>query len=208
MSATNRSEAAGTGHVRHPDDFYRTPAWCTRAILPYVCRFGLCWPTGGEGDVIVDPCCGDGAILDVIADTWPKATRLGVEIDGDRCIASHDRGHRVSKRDALSVGPWHHTKPRLVITNPPYSLAEDFVRRALDEVAEGGVVAMLLRLPFLASMKRAAWLRSATPSVHVLPKRPSFTGKGTDSTDYGWFVWDGRPPRVVILEVDPKGGAS
>lgn len=28
-----------------------------------------------------------------------------------------------------------------------------------------------------------------TPDVYVLPQRPSFTGKGTDSTSYAWFVW-------------------
>jgi hypothetical protein len=25
--------------------------------------------------------------------------------------------------------------------------------------------------------------------VHVLSRRPSFTGGGTDSAAYGWFVW-------------------
>lgn len=64
------------------------------------------------------------------------------------------------------------------------------------------VTAFLLRLNWLASQKRAFWLRKNTPSVYVLPKRPSFTGKGTDATDYCWAVWRRDvAPTVVILDV-------
>jgi len=26
--------------------------------------------------------------------------------------------------------------------------------------------------------------------LHVISKRPSFTGGGTDATEYAWFIWD------------------
>lgn len=32
-------------------------------------------------------------------------------------------------------------------------------------------------------------MRSHTPDIYVLPNRPSFSGKGTDSIEYAWFVW-------------------
>jgi hypothetical protein len=48
---------------------------------------------------------------------------------------------------------------------------------------------MLLRLNFLGSSVRAQFMRSHTPDVYVLPNRPSFTGNGTDSIEYTWFVW-------------------
>jgi hypothetical protein len=36
----------------------------------------------------------------------------------------------------------------------------------------------------------------------VLPKRPSFTGGGTDATEYAWMVWGPtRTGRLRILEV-------
>ncbi len=178
-----------TGHndVRHPDDFYATQAWCTRAILPHL----------GTPRVVLDPCCGDGAVLDVVREEWATVERWGIEIDNGRAIAS-GMDHRVAHRSALIDQRWPACD--LVLTNPPFGLAMEFVQRAIHECAVG-TVAMLLRLPWLASQKRAPWLRANTPSVYVLPRRPSFTGKGTDATDYAWMVWDGRPPTVAILKV-------
>ena len=50
---------------------------------------------------------------------------------------------------------------------------------------------MLLRINYLGSISRHEWWKENTPiAIHVLSKRPSFTGKGTDATDYAWYVWD------------------
>lgn len=66
-----------------------------------------------------------------------------------------------------------------IITNPPYSLAEEFLRKSL-EIAP--VVCFLLRLNFLGSQKRAAFLSKNPPDVYVLSERPSFVNGKTDST--------------------------
>lgn len=60
MTATGRSD------VRHPDDFYRTPAWLTRAVLPH-----LDLPAHSH---VLDPACGDGAILDVVREAGHLTT--------------------------------------------------------------------------------------------------------------------------------------
>lgn len=192
-----------TGHtpgLRHPDDYYATPAWCTRAILPHLRpRSSFC-----DNDTVIDPCCGDGAILDVLAEAYPHARGLGIELNEGRHAIASAKGHAAIRGDALGPLPWA-SGIELVVMNPPFKLSMEFVERSLQEVQPGGTVAVLLRLAWLASQKRAAWLRKNTPSVYVLPKRPSFTGKGTDSTDYGWFVWTKGAvcggPTVRILEV-------
>lgn len=196
MSATGRSEKAGTGVVRHSDDFYVTPPWCTRAILPHL---GL-----SPAEIVLDPCCGDGAILKVAA-ALPITLQLrGIEIDADRAATSKAHGFDVCHGDALfPATDWG--MPHVILTNPPFSLALEFVQRALESVRSDGITCFLLRLNWLASQKRAAWMRANTPSVYVLPRRPSFTNKGTDATDYGWFLWrKGDRPRVQILDVDPR----
>lgn len=198
MSVTGHG--AKTGHVRHPDDFYATPAWCTRAFL----REAVLPVTFKDPDAVIDPCCGAGAILDVFAAELPSVRRYGIEIDAWRAGQSADRHAKTACGDALGPLPWGVPRSSSVMTNPPFSLAMEFVERSLAEV--DGAVVMLLRLAWLASQKRAPFLRKHTPSVYVLPKRPSFTGKGTDSADYGWFVWrDLRPGRLHILDTD---GAS
>ena len=51
-------------------------------------------------------------------------------------------------------------------------------------------VIMLLRINFLSSQKRYDfWQQFPPDGLFVLSKRPSFTGTGTDSQEYAWFVW-------------------
>jgi len=64
---------------------------------------------------------------------------------------------------------------------------------------------MLLRLNFLASERRQEWMKTDTPDVYVLPNRPSFRGKGSDATEYAWFVWDTfSTGRIFILDLTSK----
>jgi hypothetical protein len=77
----------------------------------------------------------------------------------------------------------------MIITNPPYSKAQEFVERALQELPKDPVV-MLLPLPFLASKRRFEFNKKHPAHVMVLPKRPSFTGGGTDAVEYAWFAWN------------------
>lgn len=182
MSSTNR------GSDRVGGDFYITPSWATAAILPHL-RFGVTHP------LILDPGCGDGAILRVCRDRWPDANLLGFDIENRGCEWGFTR-------DALAPEPWGTTD--LIIANPPFSLAAEFLERALREAsAYGADVCFLLRLAWMAGMKRAAFHRAHPSDVYVLPRRPSFTGKGTDSADYGWFVWGPeRGGRWSVLDVD------
>ena len=47
----------------------------------------------------------------------------------------------------------------IIITNPPWCLAMEFIKKAIDDVKENGVVIMLLRLNFLGSKDRNEWLK-------------------------------------------------
>lgn len=167
-----------TGHndVRRENDFYETPAWCVRSILAHL-------PSAN----VLDPCAGSGAILNAVYADDPEAVMWGLEIDPKLATLARARGHMIETRDALSIEPWPETD--VILMNPPFNLAEEFVRRALAEAAPATWVVALLRLNWLAGMKRVK-LHTAHPSdVYVMPRRPSFTGKGTDSCEYAWFVW-------------------
>lgn len=85
----------------------------------------------------------------------------------------------------------------LIVTNPPFSLALPFLEKSLKEA---GTVIYLLRLNFLGSQQRRPFWQANQPThLFTLAKRPSFTGKGTDATEYAWFVWD----RLGVLTVPP-----
>lgn len=179
--------ATGRGGERRPHDFYETPPECTRALLRYAMTDDDCGP-------VLDPCCGDGAILRVVKECW-DAPVYGFDIDPAR------NGSHVEIRDALSPRGWEHRGT--IITNPPYKHALAFVERAIQEVGNH-TVAMLLRLPFLASAARYHFHMNHPADVYVLSKRPSFTGDGkTDATEYAWFVWGhGRGGSWFVLRPD------
>lgn len=82
-------------------------------------------------------------------------------------------------------------EPQIIFTNPPFNLAMDFIKKAIDDVKEDGLVIMLLRLNFLGSKDRNEWLKDNMPyEIYVHSKRMSFIdGKGTDSIEYAHFVW-------------------
>lgn len=184
MSATNR------GLPRLKKDQYFTPDWLIKAILPYVL------PMEHSLDVL-EPACGTGSIVNEINNfrlpSQPKVDAMDIEYQGCGREADFLKEHPIAKYD-------------LIITNPPYSLAMQFVQHALKfRRTEKSIVAMLLRLNWLGTLGRKEWLRDNTPSVYVSPQRPKFSlnknGKlGSDACEYGWFVWNGREPTVVILD--------
>lgn len=199
MSATGRNLK---GRERHEDDFYETPAWCTRAILPHL-RFA------SKPRAILDAGCGTGAILRTVGEHFDEEVlMIGVDKSVERVRQANeyepypDRDHfyevfdflKIEKPESLGEVAFGIPHFDLVIANPPYNDAEAFVEHALDLARPAfgsclGTVCFLLRLNWLASQKRAAFHRAHPSDVFVLPKRPSFTNGGTDATEYAWFVW-------------------
>ncbi|MCP3685367.1 MAG: DNA methyltransferase [bacterium] len=77
----------------------------------------------------------------------------------------------------------------LIVTNPPYSLAQQFLEKSLSEAK---TVCYLLRINFLGSQKRKDWWKRITPpnKLLVLSKRPKFVNNKSDRTEYAWYCWD------------------
>lgn len=86
-----------------------------------------------------------------------------------------------------------------IVTNPPFKLAEEFVRHALRLTT--GKVAMLLRLQFLEGKARGR-LFAETPLARVLVFSGRLTfaaraiggrngdGKGGGMVAFAWFIWE------------------
>lgn len=122
---------------------------------------------------ILDPCCGDGAIVDYFR--------------GSRGFDLIDRAEgRFLTRDALSEVPWN---TECVVMNPPFKQSLKFVQRALNEVGSEGTVCALLQLSFMASSGRHQFHVDNPSDAFVLSKRPSFMDHGGASFECAWFVW-------------------
>lgn len=131
---------------------------------------------------ILEPGAGGGAFLRAACVVWPEAARLGLDLE--------PQALGVEKGDFLAVKPSAHFS--LVVGNPPYNLAEEFVDAAMKHLEHGGHAAFLLRLSFLGGQARARtlWGRRNLRWLIPITPRPSFTPDGkTDASEYAIFVW-------------------
>ena len=85
-----------------------------------------------------------------------------------------------------------------IITNPPFKLATDFVKKGLSLVGEGHKVAMFLRLQFLDTLGRYNQLFKDNPpkKIYIITRRISCAKNGDFSlcksgvVSYAWLVWE------------------
>lgn len=156
--------------IRASNDWYPTPPEATEALLR-VETF--------DGDIL-EPACGDGSMSRVL------------EAHG-YVVHSYDLIYRNFGEGGHDFLASAHRAAN-VVTNPPFTLAEEFVKHALDVTT--GKVAILAKLAFLEGAKRRVMFES-TPlkSVYVFSKRVSFYAngekgdRGNSMIAFCWLVW-------------------
>jgi hypothetical protein len=175
--------------ARLPDDAYFTP----RPLALEICQRLDRAITVGSSPRILEPSAGTGSFVAAAAAVFATPRIVAVDIHGkhkgDCLAAGADSFHENS---FLQLASLHVSKADLVLGNPPYSLAEEFVEHALGCLHDDASVAFLLRLSFLGSQRRLLGLFKAAPLRCLFPiaGRPSFTPDGrTDASEYGVFVW-------------------
>lgn len=174
--------ATNRGATRNERDFYATPEGAFKPLIPFLPKEWSYW----------EPACGDGRLI-----RWMQ--EAGLQADG----ADLDPQGNFKQANFLE----DMTLRDCTITNPPFGLAQEFCDHAIKH---SNHVFMLLRLNFLASVKRRDWfLQNEPAALFILSKRPSFTGNGkTDATDYCWIYWHHLTPGLVantILTVRYRG---
>jgi hypothetical protein len=172
------AQAGQHSYAERGNDLYETPACAVEALLRVEKLPRFVW----------EPACGPGSIVKVL----------------------RDHGHMVVASDIIDYADGEHfvldffselaanaipAQSGAIVTNPPYQLAEKFVRKALEF---SPLVIMLLRLAFLESQRRTDILEnSGLARVHVFRKRLPmmhrhlWTGpKASSAMPFAWFVWE------------------
>jgi len=179
---------------RDKNDFYPTPLGLCRAALSKVDY----WRVGS----ILDPGCGTGVWGEAARERWPSAYLEGIDIV--QKLDDYDTYDQLSLCNYLFYSSYRSFD--LVVGNPPYKFAEEFVRKSKEILREGGIILMLLRLAFLEGQERGAgfWKEFRPQTVFVCSRRPSFTGNGkTDATAYGVYMWvDGYTGNTTLDWLD------
>lgn len=83
-----------------------------------------------------------------------------------------------------------------IVTNPPYKIALDFIKKAISVIETGHKVAMFLKLQFLEGKSRKKFFSKHPPqTVYVSSSRLICAGNGdfdkykSSAVAYAWFVW-------------------
>jgi len=177
MSSTNR------GYDRHKSDYYVTPI---NKIVLFLNTFIKDENIDLSTFDILDPCAGGDidnpmSYPEAIKIISPNARISTIDIREDS-RASHHEDYLKSNLLGNS---------NMIITNPPFNIALEIIKKALYQVNEKGYVIMLLRLNFFGSLSRYNFFQEYMPKyAYIHSKRLSFTKDGiTDSIEYMHCVW-------------------
>lgn len=151
LAGTNLA-GMSTTRDRVEDDYYATPYEATKMLLDTV-RF--------DGNFL-EPCVGGGHIAEIIKEYYNS------EVFGSDLV---DRGYpNTYTADFLT----HNFDRKFdnIITNPPYSLAQEFLEKGMEVINENGKIAMFLKIQFLEGAKRREMFEKYPPKyIYVFSKR-------------------------------------
>lgn len=157
---------------RKESDFYETPFSMTKQLIER--------EVFHRDRLIFDPCCGNGAIIDVL-------------LKNKYCADGKDlkQGYDFLKDQTVHC---------YIITNPPYSLANKFIKHCQKIVAKK--FALLLPLSYLHGQQRyeeKLFILEEFPlsKIYVFTRYPMLgeplrkDGKyNTGMVAYAWYIWE------------------
>jgi hypothetical protein len=169
---------------RRENDFYPTPYGLCRASIDAL-------PEGFIPKIVIDPGCGTGRWGKVLKEKFKDSWIMGVDINDE--IERIEEYSNYFFYDYTKIKAWN-VIPNLIIGNPPYKFAEEFVLKSFSYLDDGGYLMFVLRLGFLESESRrkGLWKKFPPRKVLVCGRRPSFNtpkDRKTDGTAYAVFLW-------------------
>ena len=194
MSSTNRSKARDT----HIADYYVTPQKPIKSFLEKFCEdenYIL------RGALILDPCAWGnlehinketGEFIKYNDMSYPEVLiDLGVD---SNFLTTNDLREDSLAAHHLDFTKWSESSVvgyNLIITNPPFNIAQDIIVEALKCCKEWGYVIMLLRLNyFWWKVRQEFWKKHMPIRTYVHNRRMGFTQDWrTDSVEYMHCVW-------------------
>jgi hypothetical protein len=174
MALDHSCQAGRHPHIDRGYDCYSTPAVAIEALLTVESLPHHIWePAAGRGNIV--RYLRDAGHVVVASDIWHYDFALDFEADFLAQVQAP-------------------AGTELILTNPPYRYATEFVVRALDLCPR---VILLCRLAFLESERRTHILDSGMlEAVHVFKRRlPMMHREGwsgpraSSAMAFAWFVW-------------------
>lgn len=161
---------------RSPLDYYGTDPRAVEALLVRETFAHRVW----------EPTSGHGNIADVLKAHVHEVTSTDIK----------DYGRQDYKQDFLLAGKMPKEGPMDILMNPPYKLAKEFVRHAIDLLESGSKMGALLRIQFLEGKARYDEIHAGDPpcgctcsqeGLVVRPGMSSARGRTTPCASAGLY---------------------
>lgn len=188
---SNSAHAAIAAHrgggksMRQEDDFYATDPEALERLI------GMCH--GWLYDMfsiarvrgIWECACGSGNLAECLKKYFKYVHATDLK----------DRGYGIPYIDFLHISVSGYP---IILTNPPYSLATEFIEHALEILPEGGLYIALMNITYLAGQKRyqRVYSKGSLREIYVFSKRVECYKNGErpkdkcgSITNYAWYVF-------------------
>lgn len=182
MSSTNRSDARDS----HIADYYVTPQKPIWDFLEEFCKDENISLSTQE-HMILDPCAWGDKDTDmsypaVLFEFWADYNKIITNDIREDSPASYHTNFLEAKQNNIYD---------IVITNPPFNIAQNIIEKSLQVCRDWWYVIMLLRLNyFWWKVRQEFWKKNMPIRVYVHNRRMSFTPDWkTDSVEYMHCVW-------------------
>lgn len=171
-------------------NYFPTPPWAARAGAELIADL--------EPQVrrVWEPACGEGHMAHGLADYF-------VVDASDVYPFGYGAVH-----DFLGDEPCPFLPPDMIVSNPPYKYAAEFVRRGLEMAAVG--VAMLCRTSFIESEGRFKLFWGKHPLTVMAPfteraslQLGSWNPQLSAATSYAWFIWIKGALPLPLMPIPP-----
>lgn len=178
----------GRKNTKDKYDFYETPKWATAKAVEAMLKDGII----NKHDEVYEPCCGAGAISDVL-EIYGFENLFKSDIQDEEYIKGNKGIDVYNIEDNICD---------VVFTNPPYnlmtlknkdggSMLNEFLRISKHKVI------LLLNIFFLSSKERKELLENShLRHVYIHSDRVTMYPYGEEKPKnggtkmYAWFVWD------------------
>jgi len=184
-----------SGYERIEGDFYETEEKWTQGLVPHIANHMITLD-----EPIWECAAGAGAISMVLERNSFDVIATDLE----------DRGHPdvqsgVNFLTATKMPELDGKQSTIIITNPPYSKAEEFIRKALELTKpHGGAVMMFLRNEYDMAKTRRDLFEKPPFAMKIVqpPGRPRWIkdSKGAPRHCYAWYIWNHlhRGPATIL----------
>lgn len=176
-------------------DYFPTPPWATRAVLPYLRRLD----PELDGATVWEPACGGGHMAEPLREA-------GLDV---RASDVFDHGYAGMAGLCDFLDPAIEARADWIITNPPFIHGPAFARQALRLARRG--VALLVRVQFLEGAGRHELFREHRPRLvlQYAERVPMVRGRwdpaARSATAYCWIIWLAAGAERTELDWIPPG---